>query len=37
MMCINEHLKTQFDLAFVNTMEAELADWTLHNMDVVGP
>ena len=37
MMCINEHIKTQLDLAVVDTMEAELADGTLHNMDVVGP
>ena len=37
MMCINEHIKTQLDLVVVDTMEAELADGTLHNMDVVGP
>ena len=37
MMCINEHIKTQLDLPVVDTMEAELADGTLHNMDVVGP
>jgi clan AA aspartic protease len=37
MMCINEHIKTQLDLEVVDTMEAELADGTLHNMDVVGP
>ncbi len=37
MMCINEHIKTQLDLAVVDTMEAELADGTLKNMDVVGP
>ena len=35
MICINEHLKTQLDLAFLDTMEAELADGALHNMDVV--
>ncbi len=34
---INEHIKNQLDLAVVDTMEAELADGTLHNMDVVGP
>ena len=37
MLCINEHLKAQLDLEVVDTMEAELADGTLHNMDVVGP
>jgi len=37
MMCINEHIKTQLDLPVVDTIEAELADGTLNNMDVVGP
>ena len=37
MMCINEHIKTQLDLPVVDTMEAELADGTLQNMEVVGP
>ncbi len=37
MMCINEHIKSQLDLSVVDTMEAELADGTSHNMDVVGP
>ena len=37
MMCINEHIKAQLDLPVVDTIEAELADGTLHNMDVVGP
>jgi hypothetical protein len=36
-LSINEHIKTQLDLPVVDTMEAELADGTLHNMDVVGP
>ena len=37
MMCINEHIKSQLDLQVIDTMEAELADGTLQNMDVVGP
>ena len=37
MMCINEHIKTQLDLPVVDTIEAELADGTINNMDVVGP
>ncbi len=37
MMCINEHIKSQLDLPVVDTIEAELADGTLQNMDVVGP
>lgn len=37
MMCINEHIKSQLDLAVIDTIEAELADGTLQNMDVVGP
>lgn len=37
MMCINEHLKAQLDLAVVDVMEAELADGSLKKMEVVGP
>ena len=37
MMCINEHIKSQLDLAKVSSMEAELADGTIKTVDVVGP
>ncbi len=37
MMCINEHIKAQLDLPVVDRMEAELADGTIRNVDVVGP
>ena len=37
MMCINEHIQVQLDLAKVSSMEAELADGTLKTVDVVGP
>ncbi len=37
MLCINEHLKTQLDLPFVSTAEAELADGTRKKVEVVGP
>jgi clan AA aspartic protease len=37
MMCINEHIQNQLDLAVVDTIEAELADGTLQRMKVVGP
>jgi len=37
MLCINEHLKNQLDLPVVNTMEAELADGSLKQVEVVGP
>ena len=36
MLCINEHIKNQLDLPVVNTMEAELADGSLKQVDVVG-
>ena len=37
MLCINEHIKNQLDLPVVNKMEAELADGTMRQVDVVGP
>jgi len=37
MMCINEHIQAQLDLAKVSSMEAELADGTCKTVDVVGP
>ncbi len=37
MLCINEHIKSQLDLPVVDTIEAELADGSIQNMDVVGP
>jgi clan AA aspartic protease len=37
MMCINEHIQAQLDLAKVSSMEAELADGTIRIVDVVGP
>jgi len=37
MMCINEHIKSQLDLPVIDRMEAELADGSIQNMDVVGP
>ena len=37
MLCINEHIKSQLDLPVVDTIEAELADGTIQNMEVVGP
>lgn len=37
MMCINEHIQSQLDLAKINTIEAELADGSIQKMQVVGP
>ncbi len=37
MLCINEHIRAQLDLATVSSMEAELADGTIKTVDVVGP
>ncbi len=37
MMCINEHIQNQLDLAFVDFIEAELADGTLKKLPIVGP
>ena len=37
MMCINEHIRIQLDLSKVGNAEAELADGTIANVDVVGP
>ena len=37
MLCINEHIRAQLDLAKVSSMEAELADGTIKTVDVVGP
>jgi len=37
MLCINEHIRAQLDLAKVSSMEAELADGTIRTVDVVGP
>ena len=37
MMCINEHIKTQLDLMKVGASEAEMADGTIRQVDVVGP
>lgn len=37
MMCINEHIKTQLDLMKIGTSEAEMADGTITELDIVGP
>lgn len=37
MMCINEHIKNQLDLMFIETKEAEMANGTITRIDVVGP
>jgi len=37
MMCINEHIQAQLDLIKIGITEAELADGTITNVDVVGP
>ena len=37
MMCINEHIKNQLDLIKIGTSEAEMADGTIAQVDVVGP
>jgi len=37
MMCINEHIQAQLDLMKVGTSEAEMADGTILQVDVVGP
>lgn len=37
MMCINENLKNQLGLDVVDSMEAEMADGRLEQLDVVGP
>ncbi len=37
MMCINEHIKTQLDLAHISFTEGELANGTIQKMEVVGP
>lgn len=37
MMCINEHIQSQLDLAIIETMEAELADGSTKILNVVGP
>ena len=37
MMCINEHIKSQLDLPFVKSTEAELADGKIQSVEVVGP
>lgn len=37
MMCINEHIQTQLDLAFIRNTEAELADGKILSVPVVGP
>jgi clan AA aspartic protease len=37
MMCINEHIQSQLDLMKVGTSEAELADGTIKQVDIVGP
>ncbi len=37
MLAINEHIKTQLDLAVLDTQAAELADGTQIDLEVVGP
>ena len=37
MMCINEHIQNQLDLMKVGSSEAELANGTITQLDVVGP
>ena len=37
MLCINEHIKNQLILPVINVMEAELADGSLKQLEVVGP
>jgi len=37
MMCINEHIQNQLDLALVDYAEAELADGSIKKLPVVGP
>ncbi|MBL0686383.1 MAG: hypothetical protein JJV94_00965, partial [Sulfurospirillum sp.] len=34
MMCINEHIKNQLDLMFIETKEAEMANGTITRIDV---
>ncbi len=37
MLCINEHLRQQLDLALQDRQEVELADGSLAQYDIVGP
>lgn len=37
MLCINEEIRTQLDLPFIETQVGELADKTTKKFDIVGP